>query len=97
LLFAKDYLALNWSLKSLAQDTHADVHSRRGKVKLMGYMVGTAIFFSVTLFISFFLVIVAINAIKIPVDIASNILMLGLVPPSVATFLLFTKVFARFI
>ena len=71
--------------------------SRREKVKLLGYMIGTAAFFGVTLLISFFLVIVAINAIKIPADVASNILMLGLVPPSVATFLLFTKVFDRFL
>jgi hypothetical protein len=71
--------------------------SRREKAKLLGYTVGTAMFFGVTLLISFFLVIVAINAIKIPADIASNILMLGLVPPSVATFLLFTKAFGRFI
>ncbi|MDQ3852826.1 MAG: hypothetical protein M3299_08335, partial [Thermoproteota archaeon] len=63
----------------------------------LGYMIGTAVFFSVTLLISFFLVIVAINAIKVPVDVASNILMLGLVPPSVVTFLLFTKVFSRFL
>ena len=72
-------------------------HSRRDKLKLLGYMVGTAMFFSVTLLISFFLIIVAINSIKIPAEVASNILMLGLVPPSVATFLLFTKVFGRFI
>ena len=71
--------------------------SRRDKLKLLGYMVGTALFFGVTLLISFFLVIVAINSIKIPAEVASNILMLGLVPPSVATFLLFTKVFGRFI
>ena len=71
--------------------------SRREKVKLLGYMIGAAMFFGVTLLISFFLVIVAINAIKIPADVASNILMLGLVPPSVATFLLFTKVFDRFL
>jgi hypothetical protein len=63
----------------------------------LGYMVGTAMFFGVTLLISFFLIIVAINSIKIPAEVASNILMLGLVPPSVATFLLFTKVFGRFI
>jgi hypothetical protein len=54
-------------------------------------------FFGVTLLISFFLIIVTINSIKIPAEVASNILMLGLVPPSVATFLLFTKVFGRFI
>ena len=70
--------------------------NRREKVKLLAYMIGIAVFFGVTLLISFFLVIVAINAIKIPADVASNILMLGLVPPSVATFLLFTKVFDRF-
>jgi len=75
----------------------APVDSRRDKLKLLGYMVGTAMFFGVTLLISFFLIIVAINSIKIPAEVASNILMLGLVPPSVATFLLFTKVFGRFI
>lgn len=78
-------------------DNAAAEPSRREKVKLLGYMIGTAVFFSVTLLISFFLVIVAINASKIPADVASNILMLGLVPPSVATFLLFTKVFDRFL
>ena len=63
----------------------------------MGFMIGTALFFGVTLLISFFLVIVAINVIKMPAGVAPNILMLGLVPPSVATFLLFTKAFGRFI
>lgn len=80
----------------MARNVVADP-SRRDKLKLLGYMVGTALFFGVTLLISFFLVIVAINSIKIPAEVASNILMLGLVPPSVATFLLFTKVFGRFI
>jgi hypothetical protein len=75
----------------------ADEPSRREKVKLLGFMLGTALFFGVTLLISFFLLILAINAIKIQADIAPNILMLGLVPPSVATFVLFTKVFGRFI
>jgi uncharacterized BrkB/YihY/UPF0761 family membrane protein len=71
--------------------------SRREKVKLLGFMLGTALFFGVTLLISFFFVIVAINAINIPIDVAPNILMLGLVPPSIATFLLFTKALGRFI
>jgi hypothetical protein len=75
----------------------AEEHGRREKLKLLGYMVGTAMFFGMTLLISFFLVIMAINSIKIPAEVASNILMLGLVPPSVSTFLLFTKVFGRFI
>lgn len=80
----------------MAHNAAAD-HSRRDKLKLLGYMLGTAMFFGVTLLISFFLIIVAINSIMIPAEVASNILMLGLVPPSVATFLLFTKVFGRFI
>ena len=80
----------------MARNAAAD-HSRRDKLKLLGYMVGTAMFFGVTLLISFFLIIVAINSIKIPAEVASNILMLGLVPPSVSTFLLFTKAFGRFI
>jgi uncharacterized BrkB/YihY/UPF0761 family membrane protein len=69
--------------------------TRREKIKLLTFMIGTALFFGVTLLISFFLAIVAINAIKIPADVAPNILILGLVPPSVATFLLFTKAFGR--
>jgi uncharacterized BrkB/YihY/UPF0761 family membrane protein len=75
---------------------HAE-HTRREKIKLLTFMIGTALFFGVTLLISFFLTIVAINVIKIPADVAPNILILGLVPPSVATFLLFTKAFGRFI
>lgn len=74
-----------------------DEPTRREKVKLLTFMIGTALFFGVTLLISFFLAIIAINAIKIPADIAPNILILGLVPPSVATFLLFTKAFGRFV
>jgi len=71
--------------------------TRLEKVKLLTFMVGTALFFGVTLLISFFLMIVAINAIKIPAEVAPNILILGLVPPSVATFLLFTKALGRLI
>jgi uncharacterized BrkB/YihY/UPF0761 family membrane protein len=75
---------------------HAELTGRE-KVKLLTFMIGTALFFGVTLLISFFLTIVAINVIKIPADVAPNILILGLVPPSVATFLLFTKAFGRLI
>ena len=82
---------------SLAHSDTAAEPSRHEKVKLLGYMIGTAVFFAVALLISFFLLIVTINAIKVPADVASNILMLGLVPPLVATFLLFTKVFGRFL
>lgn len=59
-------------------------------------MVGAAVFFAVSLFISFFVVIVAINNTDISGDVAPNLFMLGLIPPSVGTFLLFTKVLGRF-
>ena len=81
----------------MAYNDVASEHSKREKVKLLGYMIGAAVFFGVIMLISFFIVIMAINAMKIPVDIAPNILLVGLVPPSVATFLLFTKVLGRFI
>jgi hypothetical protein len=81
----------------LANNATAAERSRLEKVKLLGYMIGTALFFGVTLLISFFIVIITINTIKIPADIAPNILLLGLIPPSLATFFLFTKVFGRFI
>lgn len=71
--------------------------TRRDSLKLLVYMVGAAVFFAVTLFISFFIVIVAINNMDIPGDVAPNMFMLGLAPPSVGTFLLFTKVFGRFL
>jgi hypothetical protein len=70
--------------------------ARRDNLKLLAYMIGAAAFFAVTLFISFFIVIVAINNADIPGDVAPNMFMLGLIPPSVGTFLLFTKVFGRF-
>ncbi len=72
-------------------------HNIGEKVKLLGFMLGIATFFGVTLLISFFVVITAINATDIPADIAPNMLMLGLIPPSVSTFLLFTRVLGRFI
>jgi len=70
---------------------------KRERTKLLAYVIATAMFFCVTLLVSFFIVITTINAIKVPADIAPNILLVGLVPPSVATFLLFTKVLGRFI
>jgi hypothetical protein len=75
---------------------HAELTGRE-KVKLLTFMIATALFFGVTMLISFFWVILVINEFKIPADIAPNVLILGLVPPSVATFLLFTKAFGRFI
>jgi hypothetical protein len=72
------------------------VNCRRDNLKLIAYMIGAALFFAVTLFISFFVVIVAINNLDIPGDVAPNMFMLGLLPPSIGTFLLFTKVFGQF-
>ena len=67
----------------------------RDTVKLFGYMVGVALFFAVTLLASFFMMIVIINWMDITGDEAPNFFMLGLVPPSIATILLFTKVLGR--
>lgn len=66
-------------------------------MKLLGFMIGAALFFAVTLLISFFVVIVMINQMDIPGDVAPNLFMLGLVPPSIATVLLFIKVLGRFL
>jgi hypothetical protein len=59
-------------------------------------MTGAAAFFVAMLFISFFIVIVAINNYNISGEDAPNVFMIGLVPPSIGTFLLFTKVLGRF-
>jgi hypothetical protein len=81
------------SMKSLAYTAQP---TRRQNAKLLGYMIAAALFFGMTLLISFFLVIVTINATDIPADVAPTVFMVGLVPPSIGTFMLFTKVFGRF-
>ncbi|AIF85000.1 hypothetical protein NTE_02965 [Candidatus Nitrososphaera evergladensis SR1] len=65
-------------------------------LKLLAFMVGAALFFAVTLLGSFFGVIVFINSAGLPSDQALSFFMVGLVPPSVATFVLFTKGLGRF-
>jgi hypothetical protein len=65
-------------------------------LRLLAFLVGAALFFAATLLSSFFGVIVFINSANIPHDQAPNVFMVGLVPPSIATFLLFTKGFGRF-
>ena len=72
------------------------INDRRENLKLIGFMIGAAVFFVVTLFVSFFIVIVSINNMDIPANDAPNMFMLGLAPPSIGTFLLFTRVFGRF-
>jgi hypothetical protein len=64
--------------------------------RLLVYMLGATLFFVVTLLISFFLVIVMINHINVPMDVAPNLLLVGLVPPSILTVIVFTKVLGRF-
>jgi hypothetical protein len=71
--------------------------TRRDSLKLLAYMAAAAVFFAVTLFISFFIVILTLNNSDIPGEEKPNMFMLGLVPPSIGTFLLFTKVFGRFL
>lgn len=61
------------------------------------FLVITVLFFAATLLGSFFVIIVIINEMDVPADIAPNIFMLGLVPPSILTFLLYTKFFGRFL
>ena len=73
------------------------VNRKRDSLKLLAFMIGAAVFFAVTLFISFFVVIVALNNSDIPGEEKPNMFMLGLIPPSVGTFLLFTKVLGRFL
>ena len=68
----------------------------RDSLRLLAYMLGAALFFAVTLFISFFVVIVSINQLEVPKEFAPNIFMLGLVPPSILTVILFTRVLGRF-
>jgi hypothetical protein len=72
-------------------------NKRRDNAKLLAFMIGAAVFFGVTLFISFFIVILFLNNSDIPGPEKPNMFMLGLVPPSVGTFLLFTKVLGRFL
>ncbi len=68
----------------------------RDNLRLLAYMLGTALFFVVTLLISFFLVIVMINRTQVPANIAPNLFMVGLVPPSILTIIVFIKVLGKF-
>ncbi len=65
-------------------------------LRVLGIMIGAALFFATTLLISFFGVIMMIKELNIPPADGPNYFMLGLVPPSVGTFFLFTRVLGRF-
>ena len=65
-------------------------------LRVLGFTLGAALFFSALLLGSFFIVIVLINQLDIPSDQALNFFMVGLIPPAVGTLLLFIKVLGRF-
>lgn len=79
----------------MAQSADASAGSRN--LRVLGFLVATALFFAVTLLISFFGIIVLINRLEIPGDQGPNFFMLGLIPPSVLTMLLYFKGFGRFL
>ena len=71
--------------------------SSRSPARIAILLVGMVFFFTATLLASFFGVIAMINEMDIPGDVAPNVFMIGLIPPSVLTILLYTKVLSRFI
>ena len=71
--------------------------TRRTTTRTVGFLIATVFFFVFTLLVSFFGIIVLINYMDIPGDVAPNVFMIGLVPPSILTILLYTKLFGRYI
>jgi hypothetical protein len=70
---------------------------RRTTARTVGFLVAIVFFFVFTLLVSFFGIIVLINEMDIPGDVAPNVFMIGLIPPSILSILLYTKLFGRFI
>lgn len=71
--------------------------SAKGNLRVLGFLIATALFFGVTLLGSLFAMIVLLNQTDIPRKDGPTYLMIGLAPPAVATFFLYTKVFGRFL
>jgi hypothetical protein len=71
--------------------------SPRHTVRIVGFLVAIVFFFVFTLLVSFFGIIALINEMDIPGDVAPNVFMIGLIPPSILSILLYTKLFGRFI
>jgi hypothetical protein len=69
----------------------------RNTVRTVGFLMAIVFFFIITLLISFFGIIVLIDEMDIPGDMAPNVFMVGLIPPSILSILLYTKLFGRFI
>ena len=66
-------------------------------MRTVGFLLAIVFFFIITLLISFFGIIVLIDEMDIPGDVAPNVFMVGLIPPSILSILLYTKLFGRFI
>ena len=69
----------------------------RTTLRTVGFLIAIVFFFIFTLLMSFFGIIVLINEMDIPGDVAPNVFMIGLIPPSILSILLYTKLFGRFI
>ena len=69
----------------------------RTTVRTVGFLMAIVFFFIITLLISFFGIIVLIDEMDIPGDMAPNVFMVGLIPPSILSILLYKKLFGRFI
>ncbi len=70
--------------------------SKRTNLKTVGFLIIAVLFFGATLLASFFVMIVLINEFDVDPELAPNLFMVGLVPPSILTILLYFKVFGRF-
>lgn len=66
-------------------------------LRTVGFLLAIVFFFIFTLLVSFFGIIVLINEMDIPGDVAPNVFMVGLIPPSILSILLYTKLFGRFL
>lgn len=69
----------------------------RTTLRTIGFLMAIVFFFIFTLLVSFFGIIVLINEMDIPGDVAPNVFMVGLIPPSILSILLYTKLFGRFL
>jgi hypothetical protein len=72
-----------------------EVLSSREDAKVLVFLVMAMLFFVVTLLVSFFVIIYLIYKEGVSPDYGPDLFMAGLIPPSMATILLYVKVFGR--
>ena len=77
--------------------TEVAKETSRTVLRTVGFLLAIVFFFIFTLLVSFFGIIVLINEMDIPGDVAPNVFMVGLIPPSILSILLYTKLFGRFL